>query len=100
DVQPHIKELDRFIGVEIRFRPDLDECFHVRNVKRGAEPINGLRDKLTSIIYNTVETGRSQMKSRWGALKAKELKDSGIHTEAETIVAQAKDISPQPRAGD
>src|SRR5439155_11422867 len=25
DVQPQIKEADRFIGVEIRFRPELDE---------------------------------------------------------------------------
>jgi hypothetical protein len=100
DVQPQIKEADRFIGVEIRFRPDLDECFRVRNVKRGAEPVNGLRDKLTDIIYNTVMTGRSQMKSRWAALKAKEQQDSGIHAEAESVVAQAKDVSPQPRAGE
>jgi hypothetical protein len=100
EVQPKTREMDRFIGIEIRFRPELDECFRVRNVKKGAEPVNGLRDKLTSLIYNTVETGRSQMKSRWGALKAKEQQDSGIHAEAENVVADAKDISPQPRAGE
>jgi hypothetical protein len=99
-VQPQSKELDRFIGIEIRFRPDLDECFRVRNVKRGAEPVNGLRDKLTSIIFNTVETGRSQLKSQWATLKAKQQQDSGIHAEAENIVAEAKDVSPQPRAGE
>ena len=29
-IQPERDELDRFIGIEIRFRPDLDECFRVR----------------------------------------------------------------------
>lgn len=100
DVQPQIKEADRFVGIEIRFRPDLDECFRVRNVKRGAEPVNGLRDKLTSVIHNTVLTARNQMRSRWAALKAQEQQDSGVHAEAEGVVADAKDVSPQPRAGE
>jgi hypothetical protein len=99
-VQPQPKEADRFIGIEIRFRPELDECFRVRNVKRGAEPVNGLRDKLTSVIHNTVLTARSQMKSRWATLKAQEQQDSGAHAEAEGVVADAKDVSPQPRAGE
>lgn len=100
DVQPPIKEVDRFIGVEIRFRPDLDECFRVRNVKKGAEPVNGLREKLEHIIHNTVLTVRKQIKSRYIALRAKEQHDFGIHAEAESVIAEAKDVSPQPRAGE
>jgi hypothetical protein len=56
DVQPAIENLDRFIGIEIRFSPELDECFKVRNVKKGAEPVDGLRDKLQGLISKTVHT--------------------------------------------
>lgn len=45
-------------------------------------------------------TARSQLKSRWAALKAQEQQDSGVHAEAEGVVADAKDVSPQPRAGE
>jgi|GEM_PF-1432346 len=99
-VQPKVREEDRFIGIEIRFRPELDECFKVRNVKKGAEPVEGLRDKLRDEIFSTVKTGRNQLHSRYATLKAKEQRDSGIHAEAEQVVQQAKDISPKPRAGE
>jgi hypothetical protein len=99
-VQPPVKEVDRFIGIEIRFRPDLDECFRVRNVKKGAEPVNGLREKLESIIDNTVLTVRKQIKSRYAPLRAKEQHDFGIHAEAESVVADAKEVSLQARAGE
>src|SRR5262249_15307530 len=65
NVQPTVKEIDRWIGIEISFSPELDECFAVRNVKKGAEPVNGLRDKLKEIIHKTVETARKQVQSYW-----------------------------------
>ena len=93
------REVDRFIGIEIRFRPELDECFQVRNVKKGAEPVEGLRDKLQSIISKTVETGRQHISSTYAAVKAKQQSASGIHSEAEQVVQRNKDVSPRPRAG-
>ena len=99
EVQPQAREIDRFIGVEIRFRPDLDECFQVRNVKKGAEPVNGLRDKLKSEIYSTVATARKHIKARYDHLKASETQDNGIHRRAEDVVESARDVAPQPRAG-
>jgi hypothetical protein len=100
-VQPsvHKVDIDRWIGIEIRFTPELDECFQVRNVKKGAEPINGLKDKLKSIIWNTVATARKQVQSFWDAAEAEQQREAGVHAEAEDIAAKTKDSSPKPRAG-
>lgn len=99
-VQPsvHKVDIDRWIGIEVRFTPELDECFQVRNVKKGAEPINGLKDKLKSIIWNTVATARKQIQDFWDAAEA-EQREAGVHGEAEDIAARTKDASPKPRAG-
>ncbi|MBF6571768.1 MAG: hypothetical protein IVW54_23270 [Candidatus Binataceae bacterium] len=99
DVQPPIEELDRFIGTEIRFTPELDECFKVRNVKKGAEPVEGLRDKLRGVIWNTIHTARKQVRTHWDAQEAEKQRESGVHTEAEDIAAKTQGSSPKPRAG-
>jgi hypothetical protein len=91
--------IDRWIGIEIRFTPELDECFQVRNVKKGAEPINGLRDKLRDIIFKTVLTARKQIQSFWNEQDAAQQRERGVHGEAEDIAAKTKDISPKPVAG-
>jgi hypothetical protein len=100
-VQPSTEKvsIDRWIGIEIRFTPELDECFQVRNVKKGAEPINGLRDKLKDIIYKTVNTARKQIQSFWDVQDTAQQAERGVHGEAEDIAANTKDISPKPVAG-
>jgi hypothetical protein len=67
----------------------------VRNVKKGAEPINGLRDKLRDIIFKTVVT----VQSCWNEQDAAQQRERGVHGEAEDIAAKTKDISPKPVAG-
>lgn len=101
DVQPSIDKvyIDRFWGCEIAFPPELDECFHVRNVKKGAEPLNGLRDKLKDQIWKTVETLRKQIRGTFDATEAVEQKERGLHNEAEDVASKTKDSSPKPRAG-
>jgi|ERR1043166_154129 hypothetical protein len=101
NVQPDEKEryLDRWVGIEIRFTPELDECFQVRNVKKGAEPIDGLRDKLRDVIHKTVLTARKQVKSYWDAQEIAEQRERGLHAEAEDIAANTMDTSPKPIAG-
>ncbi len=64
-------------GVRIRSRL-LHECFHVRNVKKGAEPSNGLRDKLNDLIHKSVESLRRQIRSAWDANEAAEQRESGV----------------------
>lgn len=99
NVQPSVKEIDRWIGIEIRFSPELDECFAVRNVKKGAEPINGLRDKLKDIIYKTVGTGRKQVQTHWQNRQDNQATETGAHSEAESIAAQTANTAPKPIAG-
>lgn len=99
DVQPSIEDMDRFWGCEISFSPELDECFQVRNVKKGAEPTNGLRDKLKEKIFKTVQTLRNQIQSHWDLIKAAELHESGVHKEAEDIASKTQSRSPKAQAG-
>lgn len=101
DVQPSIAKIkiDRWWGCEISFSPELDECFKVRNVKKGAEPFNGLRDKLKELIFKTVENLRQQIRVTWGKTEAHEHQTAGVHSEAEEIAAKTEARSPKPRAG-
>ena len=98
-VQPPKKELDRWIGKEIRFEPDLDECFHVRNVKKGAEPIEGLRDRLSQSVYKTVESLRVKIQRHWDEAKAQTMKEEGKHSESERVVAETQRTARKPKAG-
>src|SRR5207253_2667085 len=73
--------------------------FQVRNVKKGAEPIDGLRDKLRDIIWKTVLTARKQIQSFWDTQEAAQQRERGVHGEAEDIAANTSDVSPKPVAG-
>lgn len=98
-VQPAVEEIDRWIGIEIRFQPELDECFAVRNVKKGAEPVNGLRDKLKDIIFKTVMTARKQVQSYWSSKIAEQTRERGVHAEAEDVAMKTQPFAPKQQAG-
>lgn len=100
-IQPSIEkiDIDRWWGCEIAFSPELDECFQVRNVKKGAEPIDGLRDKLKEFIFTTVVTARKQIQSFWDTKDADRDRESGIHGEAEDVAKKTAGTSPKPKAG-
>jgi hypothetical protein len=93
------RPIDRFIGKEIRFEPDLDECFQVRNVKKGAEPIEGLRDKLKEIIFRSVGTLRTEIQQYFNEVEKQTLQEEGIHAEAEQIAAETARTARKPKAG-
>ena len=93
------RQLDRFIGKEIEFRPDLDECFHVRNVKKGAEPIEGLRDRLKDVIFKSINTLRDEIRRDAEDFEKQTLQDQGVHAETEKIVAETQKTSRKPKAG-
>jgi hypothetical protein len=93
------RPIDRFIGKEIRFEPELDECFHVRNVKKGAEPIDGLRDKLKEKIFHTIQTLRKQISEDASDFEKQTLQEKGINAEAEKIVAETQRTARKPKAG-
>jgi hypothetical protein len=93
------REKDRFIGKQIEFEPELDECFHVRNVKKGAEPIEGLRQMLKTVIFKTIQTLRTELSEDAAAFERQTLQDEGVHAEAEKVVAETQPTSRKPRAG-
>lgn len=55
-------ELDRFWGLEISFPPELDDFFHVRFIKRGAEPINDLKAFIRTVITPKVKYARKEIR--------------------------------------
>src|SRR5207244_11289576 len=61
-----VEEPDRYIGIEVAFRPNLDDYFGVRNVKRGVEPHGELRDKLRAILTKYLPTARAKLAEIWG----------------------------------
>jgi len=100
-VQPSIdgRQIDRFVGKEIRFEPDLDECFQVRNVKKGAEPIEGLRDKLKEVVFRSVDTLRTEIRQYFDEVEKQALQEEGLHAEAEQIAAETARTARKPKAG-
>jgi hypothetical protein len=86
-VQPSLDshEMDRFIGKEIRFEPALDECFQVRNVKKGTEPIDGLRDKLRELSFTSINTLRDEIRRHFDEVEKQTLQEQGLHMEAEKV---------------
>lgn len=93
------RPIDRFVGVEVRFEPDLDECFHVRNVKKGAEPIEGLRDKLRDLIFKSVQTLRGDIRQHFDEVEKQKLQEEGLHAEAEQVAAATARTARKPKAG-
>jgi len=100
-VQPSLdgRQIDRFIGKEIRFEPDLDECFQVRNVKKGAEPIDGLRDKLKEVIFRSIDTLRTEIRQYFDQVQKQALQEEGLHAEAEQVAAETARTARKPKAG-
>ena len=86
---------DRFWGCEISFPPELDEYFHVRYIKRGAEPVPSLRDKIRGIIGPVVEGLRKEISNNWNSIKAGKAKETGEFGKAEDAMAKAAATLPR-----
>ena len=57
--------VDRWWGCEINFEPELDECWKVRNIKRGARPIKELSDALNKILRPKILELRKEVQNYW-----------------------------------
>ena len=62
---PGQQDIDRWWGCEINFEPELDECWEVRNIKRGAKPIKELSDALKEILRPKILELRKEVQSYW-----------------------------------
>ena len=94
-----VREIARWIGIEISFDPILDEAFQVRNVKRGVEPVEELRHVLRRRIQPEMETLVGRIRKHWTKTGNVQKTVKGIHSAAEDIAAEAEQASIKSRAG-
>jgi hypothetical protein len=60
-----VERVDRYIGVTISFPADLDEYFQVRHIKRGAEPVDKLREKIKNALAKPIADARKEIRALW-----------------------------------
>jgi anti-sigma regulatory factor (Ser/Thr protein kinase) len=95
------ERLDRYIGVEVNFPAALDEYFQVRNVKRGAEPVSKLRERLRNDLKKPIEAARKMIRDYWDEVQREENLASGGgagHETAQDAVDEADETAPAGRA--
>lgn len=90
-----VQEIDRWFGLEISFSPDLDEHFAVRNVKKGAEPIEELREKLRNACERAIKIARNRVKTTFDKTQVEENTAKGVHHEAEDVAAKVNKTAPK-----
>jgi len=97
-------ELDRWWGCEIHFSAELDRCFQVKNIKRGADPEPELKELIKHHIGPTRTTVRDEVRRIWDKTRATNDRDDretlgrGPHSVAEKAAAKAKLPTPKRNA--
>ena len=85
---------DRWWGCEISFPPELDECFQVRYIKRGAEPIGALKDRLKAELTGAITSLRKRIKEDRAIEKAKRNKAKNHFDDVADIMTELDDVLP------
>ncbi len=96
--KPAFEQIDRWWGCEISFGAELDKCFKVRNIKKGAVPVPELKEAIAAKIVPTIKTARETVSDYWKRVeqekKEKEraaIQEDGLYTgheEAERIAKE------------
>ena len=94
-----IEKVDRYIGIEVTFPAVLDEFFQVRNVKRGAVPVDKLREELRKWLDRPVRAARREIRKHWGEVEARSQAKDGDHKDAAAAAAKAEQTAPRGQAG-
>ncbi|MCO5996269.1 ATP-binding protein [Actinoallomurus rhizosphaericola] len=84
-----VEDPDRFIGIEVKFTPELDEYMGVRNVKRGVEPHGDLRALLRERLSKWIPQARGEIQQIWGDASRKTQERSGEHAQILDAVKRA-----------
>ncbi len=95
---PGVEDSDRFIGIEVAFKPELDAYFGVRNVKRGVEPHGELREKLRKLLEKHIKSARVMIQEAWGKAAADERDNFGEHAAVTTAAKEVNRVMPKGRA--
>lgn len=93
------EENDRWWGCEISFPPELDECFQVRYIKRGAEPIGPLKDRLREELTAAVKSLRKTIKADRSQKEAEDNQKASTFDNAENLMSDAASTFPANKAG-
>lgn len=92
-----VEDADRFFGIEIAFTPELDDYFGVRNVKRGVEPHDELRNKLRAFLQKYLPEARVKLDESWGQAAQEAKEHRGEHTEILEAVKDVDRVLPKSR---
>lgn len=93
------EENDRWWGCEISFPPELDECFQIRYIKRGAEPIGPLKDRLREELTAAVKSLRKTIKADRAQKKAEDNQKASAFDNVENLMADANSLFHLNKAG-
>ncbi len=94
-----IDKIDRYIGIEVRFPAVLDEFFQVRNVKRGAVPVDKLREELRKWLDRPIRAARREIRRHWGEVEMHKQAKEAEHQAAAEAAARAEQTAPKGQAG-
>ncbi|MFE3109063.1 ATP-binding protein [Kitasatospora indigofera] len=89
----------RYVAIEVSFPAQLDEYFQVRNVKRGAEPVNKVRNDLRVWLKQPVIQALRQVRSDWKETETRKRLEDGEHTETMETAARVLASFPSGVAG-
>ncbi|MYS81054.1 ATP-binding protein [Streptomyces sp. SID5474] len=94
-----VDKVDRYIGIEVTFPAALDDFFQVRNVKRGAVPVDKLRAELREWLKRPVRLARQEIRRHWGEVATSDLAKAKEHSSATQAASRANRTSPMGQAG-
>ena len=63
--KPAIKEIDRWLGIEILFDAELDRAFTVKHIKRGAVPEKELKKELMERLGKPIKEAQKIVQADW-----------------------------------
>ena len=95
------EEIDRWWGCEIEFDATLDQCFQVKNIKRGAEPVTELKETIKALIGPTRDTVLAEVRRVWSDARQEKIKEESDrpHSVAEKAVKRANTPASLRNAG-
>lgn len=80
-------DIDRFWGCEIAFPPELDDYFQVRYIKRGAEPVEGLKEQIRTEIMKYIPSARKMIRELFAKNEAANREKQDVFEAAEVAMA-------------
>jgi hypothetical protein len=94
-----VTDPDRFIGVEVSFPAALDEYFQVRHVKRGAEPVDKLRQEIRRFLAKPIEVARKRINDDWSETDVQDQANESVHQPALDALKKVEETAPRGIGG-